>query len=127
MLRLCDIREKIVDKVKAIKNYRKNSGPDFYYIYNGTEKKGDKRKENFKLHHSMNKIVDKVKATKYIYNSTDFYYIYNGTEKNGDERKENFNLHHLKQDLIRNHQNKTLGTSKIRKSIGDTPTVSVYS
>ena len=54
-LRLCNIRKKIVDKVNAIKNHRKNSGPDFYYIYSGTEKGGDEGKENFKLHHFMNK------------------------------------------------------------------------
>ena len=51
MLRLCNIRKKIVDKVNAIKNHRKNSGPDFYYIYNGTEKGENERKGNFKLHH----------------------------------------------------------------------------
>ena len=51
MLRLCDIREKIVDKVKDIKNHRENRASRFYYIYSSTEKKGNERKENFKLHH----------------------------------------------------------------------------
>ncbi|NQS90520.1 hypothetical protein HQ584_12115 [Patescibacteria group bacterium] len=44
-LRLCDTREKVLDKVKATKNYRKNSVSYFYYIYNSTEKKGVREKK----------------------------------------------------------------------------------